>query len=86
MPSIKELMEAEKIAATCNADNGVKDFVTICAYQDLQSEQAAKLREMADMLPEIKKALLRANQGIPYPINKPGFMALKGKLEKWENG
>lgn len=45
----------------------------------------AKLREIVDMLPEIKQALKRANQGIPYPVKGRGYMALKGKLEQWEN-
>jgi len=43
-----------------------------------------KLREIVDMLPEIKQALKRANQGIPYPVTGRGYMALKGKIEKWE--
>lgn len=87
MTSIKKLMEIYDKHENLHSGMSHEEQEFIMEdYRKTSCHRAVKLREIAEMLPEIKRALLRANQGIPYPTNKPGFMALKGKLEKWEKG
>ena len=87
MTSIKELLELDSKQTIFGTDTQINTFggwgSDNKAFIKASPDMAAKLREIVEMMPEIKRALGRARVG-KSTVRRWGA-ALKDKLEKWEN-
>lgn len=85
--NVKELLELDSKQTIFGTNTQINTFggwgSDNKAFIKASPEMAAKLREIVELLPEIKRALGRTKGGKPT-VRRWG-MAIKEKLDKWEN-